>query len=119
MKVTPEDFHNPARMAQTVSVQHSPTESIKTTVNLEFFKHEWKSEKTREYSVAQIIAEASSFASLLLVLDEAQHLINLTSPHTVKDAATSTLNAIHNGHIGYPVMLSRLDLTHQSMLLML
>ncbi len=105
MKVTPEDFHNPARMAQTLSVQHSPTESTKTTVNLEFFKHEWKSEKTREYSVAQIIAEAASFAPLLLVLDEAQHLINLASPHTVKDAATSTLNAIHNGHIGYPVML--------------
>ncbi len=105
MNVTPADLHNPARMAQTLGVQHSSTEATKTMVNLEFFKHEWQDEKTHDYSASKIIAEAASFAPLLLVLDEAQHLINIASPQTVKDAATTTLNAIHNGHIGHPVIL--------------
>ncbi|MCY4001531.1 MAG: hypothetical protein OXF84_12105 [Bacteroidetes bacterium] len=55
--------------------------------------------------VVDIIKKASSPGGLILVLDEAQHLAKLEGRGDNEQRAMATLDMIHNGEIGAPVIL--------------
>lgn len=64
-----------------------------------------KKEKEMLSDVVDIIKKASSPAGLILVLDEAQHLAKLEGRGDNEQRAMATLDMIHNGEIGAPVIL--------------
>jgi len=56
-------------------------------------------------SVEQILEHLSPKSGLVLVLDEAQYLANLEKTPTEKHLVRDTLDMIHNGDVGQPVIL--------------
>lgn len=92
-------------MAKRLGVPYTPQRESGVEGNAKIFSAFRKKETVEQSSVVDIIRKAAGSNGLLLVLDEAQHIADLASPASVKVAATSTLNNIHNGKVGHPVVL--------------
>ncbi len=103
--VKPSDFYSPASMAETLGVSNVPRKENVLGFDGKIFRWGRKTESERQSEVVEIIKKSSSGVGLLLVLDEAQHIAQLTGRDDVTDRAMSTLNRIHNGKIGQPVIL--------------
>ena len=103
--ITPSALHDPAAMAKRLGVPCTPRRDSGGGINAKIVSLFRKKETVEQPSVVDIIRKAASSNGLLLVLDEAQHIADLASPSSVKVKTTSTLNMLHNGHVGYPVIL--------------
>ncbi len=103
--ITPSALYDPAAMAKKLGVPYTPRRERGGEVNAKIVRLFRKKETVEQSSVVDIIREAASSNGLLLLLDEAQHIADLASPSSVKVEATSTLNMIHNGQVGRPVIL--------------
>jgi len=103
--VKPSDFYSPASMAETLGVSYTPHKENAFGFDVKIFRWGQKTESERQSEVVEIIKKSSSGAGLLLVLDEAQHVAELVGRDDVTDRAMSTLNMLHYGKIGQPVIL--------------
>jgi len=92
-------------MAKRLGVTYTPRRESGSGIDAKIVNFFRKKETVEQPSVVDIIRQVTRSNGLLLVLDEAQHIADLVSPASVKVAATSTLNMIHNGKVGRPVIL--------------
>ncbi len=104
-EISPEHFTSPAHMARALGVKYIPRKSGLVTLSVKVFRKVWRSEKDTVPGVADIIKQAAKSRPLILVLDEAQHLHNIASIDAYRVIATATMDALHNGKIGYPCIL--------------
>ncbi|MCY4000978.1 MAG: ATP-binding protein [Bacteroidetes bacterium] len=103
--ISPAHFARPAMMADALGVKYTPRKLGRTTLDFKILRNVWYREREKAPSVTDILHMASKRQPLLLVLDEAQHVETLADLPIDKAAATATLDAIHNGEIGFPLIL--------------
>ncbi len=99
------DFHDPARMAAKLGVPHTPRKSRGWSLGGKWLGWRGKKETQMQSEVVDIIKKAAPAEGLILVLDEAQHLAKIEGRGDDEDMAMATLDMIHNGEIGAPVIL--------------
>ncbi|MCY4169971.1 MAG: AAA family ATPase [Bacteroidetes bacterium] len=99
------DFHDPARMAAKLGVRYTPRKTRMLNIGVKWLGSGGKKETEMQSGVVDIIRKVSSPQGLVLVFDEAQHLAKLADRGDEEDRAMATLDMIHNGEIGAPVIL--------------
>jgi len=104
-KIRVRDLHDPASMIRALGHSYVARRHSSTTGDGRVVQHARGKEYTGHPTVEDVIAEHLEKRGLILWLDEAQHLGNLSSLPDAKALATSTLDVIHNGGFGRPVML--------------
>ncbi|MCY3999535.1 MAG: AAA family ATPase [Bacteroidetes bacterium] len=102
--LAPAQLASPARMAKVLGVEYKSLHTRSAQVDGKVYKHTWQSERENAPMVTDIIRDAARPQPLLLVLDEAQRLHTLSEIPEDKKSAEATLEAIHNGKIGHPVV---------------
>ncbi len=99
-------LYDPASMASWLDQPYIARTSRQVEIDLKVARGTRSKETGGITSVSQLLREAaaSTARGLLLVLDEVQTLVKLAaSPHELN--ATDTLNLVHNGKAGGPVIL--------------
>ncbi len=99
------DFHDPARMAAKLEVPYTPRKSGGWNLGVQWLGWRGKKETEMQSDVVNIIKKAAPAEGLILVLDEAQHLAKLAGRGDDEERAAATLDMIHNGELGAPVIL--------------
>ena len=105
VEIAVEDLYTPASMAQSLGTTYTIDKEYALQVGVQFLGGGLVGRVAGHASSREILRHLTPETGLILVLDEAQHLCNLLNPPDVKISTTSTLNAIHNGKLGKPVML--------------
>ncbi len=100
-----KDLHNPTAMAQSLGESYVIDKQYAANVGIHGLSGGYTRNVAGYSSVEGLLKELSPENGLVLVFDEAQHLLNLTEIPDAKSLAVDTLDEIHNGHIGRPVML--------------
>lgn len=100
----PQALYDPRLTAQILGKSYvtRTRRTIKGKVNV--ISRESEKERVGDASVLQVLKKRAPKGGLLLVIDEVQTLSNLVHGPNFSLVAT-TLNAIHNGEIGRPVIL--------------
>ena len=103
--ISVEDLYTPASMAQSLGKSYTIDSEYALKEGIKFIEGGIVESVAGHANPREILKHLSPETGLILLLDEAQHLNNLLNPQDVKTSTTSTLNAIHNGELGKPVML--------------
>lgn len=97
-------LYDPRLMAQNMGESYITRAQRTVKGDIQVMSTETTKERAGDASVSQVLKTFAPKKGLLLLLDEVQTLIDLSEgPHT--HLAKATLNAIHNGQIGCPVIL--------------
>ncbi len=105
VKIGVEDLCKPASLTQSLGAAYVIDSEIAVKVSVKIVGGNVELHVAGDATPKEVLKHLAPEAGLILVLDEAQHLSNLTSPMDIKSLATSTLNVIHNGEVGRPVIL--------------
>ncbi len=100
-----QDLYNPASMAQSLGESYVIDKQYAANVGIHGLGGGYSRNVAGYSSVDGLLKEVAPEGGLILVLDEAQYLINLNDTPAEKHVARDTLDVIHNGRIGRPVML--------------
>jgi len=103
--ISVEDLYTPASMAQSLGESYTIDSEYALKGGIKFIEGGFVESVAGHANPREVLKHLAPETGLILLLDEAQHLNNLLDPQDVKTSATSTLNAIHNGKLGKPVML--------------
>jgi len=104
-KIGIKDLYTPASMAQSLGGAYTINKEYAAEIGVKFITGGHVKNIAGHASVEEILKQLSPERGLVLVLDEAQYLINLKDTPTEKHLARDTLDMIHNGKIGRPVIL--------------
>ncbi len=104
-KISTEDLYTPASMAQSLGRSYTIDQEQAAKIGVKFIEGGYVRSVAGHASPKEILKSLAPKEGLILVLDEAQRLTNLEPPSTKKDLAMSTLDVIHNGDVGRPVIL--------------
>ncbi len=103
-RIDPLSLYDPVRMAQRVGGVYISRRERVTGFDAKLAEKQWIKELAGTASASDVLKDLASDRGLLLILDEVQHIREfIDGPH--KMAAMSTLDAIHNGELGRPVIL--------------
>ena len=97
-------LYKPVVLAQNVGEPYVPREERVTTLDAKVIARQTTKEMAGDATVSQVLKAITPNTGLLLTLDEVQNIRDLTQGAHSLDAR-STLNAIHNGELGRPVIL--------------
>ncbi len=100
-----KDLHNPASMAQALDKSYNIDKQVALSYGVEFFGRAHVKRIQGSASSEDILRNFAPRRGLILVLDEAQYLGNLNDTPTEKHLVRDTLDMIHNGGFGKPIML--------------
>ena len=104
-KISIEDLYTPASMAQSLGRSYTIDKEYALEAGVKYLKGGLIGRVAGDSSSREILRHLAPEKGLILVLDEAQRLRKLpddTERHTV---VSDTLEMIHNGNLGKPVML--------------
>jgi len=104
-KIRIKDLYSPISMAQSLGKSYTIAKEYSAKVGIQFFEGGRVRNLAGHASVEQILEHLSPENGLVLVLDEAQRLRNIPDGSDNKISAGDTLDMIHNGDVGKPVML--------------
>jgi len=104
-KIRIKDLHSPVSMAQSLGQSYTIDAEYSAKIGIKFFEGGRVRNIAGNASVEQILQHLSPENGLVLVLDEAQYLANLEDTPTEKNLVRDTLDMIHKGDVGHPVML--------------
>lgn len=97
-------LYDPRLMAQIMGKRYISRAQRTVKGDIHVMSTETTMERAGDASVSQVLSNLAPKKGLILLLDEVQTLIDLSEgPHT--HLAKATLNAIHKGQIGCPVIL--------------
>ena len=103
-KIKNQALYNPVIMAQALDMPYIVRKGFGLKGGIRLVSGEATKEEAGMADVEQVIRALQGDAGLLLMLDEVQTIRDLADgPH--KPLVTTTLNAIHNGELGRPVIL--------------
>ncbi len=100
-----KDLYDPISMAQSLGESYVMDKQYAANVGIHGFGGGYSRNVAGYSSVDGLLKEVAPEEGLILVLDEAQRLINLEKTPTESHRAGDTLDKIHNGGLGKPVML--------------
>ncbi len=100
-----KDLHDPISMAQSLGESYVMDKQYTANVGIHGFGGGYSRDVAGYSSVDGLLKEETPEEGLILVLDEAQYLINLNETPSEKHVARDTLKIIHNGELGKPAML--------------
>ena len=100
-----KDLHNPASMAQALDKSYNIDKQVALSYGVEFVGRAHVKRIQGSASAEDILRNFAPRRGLMLVLDEAQYLGNLNDTPTEKHLVRDTLDMIHNGGFGKPIML--------------
>ncbi len=100
-----EDLYTPASMAQSLGRSYTVDHEQAAKVGVKFIEGGYVRSVAGHASPKEILRSLAPKEGLILVLDEAQYLINLNETPSEKHVARDALDVIHNGRIGRPVIL--------------
>ncbi len=98
-----QDLWSPVAMSQSMNESYDLDRQVAASIGIEFFKLGGVKRVAGDASPEQVLKRLSPRHGLILVLDEAQKLRGLLSQN--REQAISTLDEIHNGKLGKPVVL--------------
>ncbi len=104
-KISIEDLYTPAAMAQSLGKSYTMDHEQAAKAGVKFIEGGYVRSVAGHATPKEILRNLAPKEGLILVLDEAQYLINLKKTPTEQTRARDTLDAIHNGDIGRPVIL--------------
>ncbi len=100
-----KDLYDPISMAQSLGESYVMDKQYAANVGIHGIGGGYSRNVAGYSSVDGLLKEEAPEEGLILVLDEAQYLINLNETPSEKHVARDTLDVIHNGRIGRPVIL--------------
>ncbi len=100
-----KDLYDPISMAQSLGESYVMDKQYVANVGIHGFGGGYSRDVAGYSSVDGLLKEEAPEEGLILVLDEAQYLINLNETPSEKHVARDTLKIIHNGELGKPAML--------------
>ncbi len=100
-----KDLYDPISMAQSLGESYVMDKQYAANVGIHGFGGGYSRNVAGYSSVDGLLKEEAPEEGLILVLDEAQYLINLNETPSEKHVARDTLDVIHNGRVGRPVIL--------------
>ncbi len=103
-KISIEDLYTPASMAQSLGRSYTVDHEQAAKIGVKFIEGEYVRSVAGHASPKEILKSLAPKEGLVLVLDEAQYLINLNETPSEKHVARDTLDVIHNGDVGRPVI---------------
>ena len=103
-KINNQALYEPAVMAQNLGEPYITRKERVTTLDAKVVARATTTEMAGAAAVPQVLKALTPDTGLLLLLDEAQTIGALTG-RTYGPSVTTTLNAIHNGDLGRPVIL--------------
>ncbi len=104
-KISIEDLYTPASMAQSLGRSYTVDHEQAAKIGVKFIEGGYVRSVAGHASPKEILKSLAPKEGLILVLDEAQYLINLNETPSEKHVARDTLDVIHNGDVGRPVVL--------------
>ncbi len=104
-KVSIEDLYTPASMAQSLGKSYTIDHEQAAKVGVKFIEGGYVRSVAGHATPKEILRNLAPKEGLILVLDEAQYLINLKKTPTEQTRARDTLDVIHNGDVGRSVIL--------------
>ncbi len=104
-KISIEDLYTPASMAQSLGRSYTVDHEQAAKIGVKFIEGGYVRSVAGHASPKEILKSLAPKEGLVLVLDEAQYLINLNETPSEKHVARDTLDVIHNGDVGRPVVL--------------
>ncbi len=104
-KISIEDLYTPASMAQSLGRSYTVDHEQAAKIGVKFIEGGYVRSVAGHASPKEILKSLAPEEGLILVLDEAQYLINLNETPSEKHVARDTLDVIHNGDVGRPVVL--------------
>ena len=99
-----ESLYNPATMGGDLGKSYTASVEHGANINLKFFSYDNTREHRRSGAVSAFLRDKAPESGLLLILDEVQTIRALAGGADAI-SVTATLNAIHNGKLGRPVIL--------------
>ncbi len=100
-----KDLYDPISMAQSLGESYVMDKQYAANVGIHGIGGGYSRNVAGYSSVDELLKEEAPEKGLILVMDEAQYLINLNETPSEKHVARDTLDVIHNGRIGRPVIL--------------
>ncbi|MCY4223535.1 MAG: hypothetical protein OXF06_01755 [Bacteroidetes bacterium] len=94
---------NPAAMVQALGKSYTVSHNLSEGVDAKVFHGEAAKEVSGDASAGEVLSHLAPYSGLILMLDEAQKLRKILPQNT--EAATDTMDAIHNGPLGKPIIL--------------
>jgi len=104
-KITPDSLHSPASMAQSLGKSYTSKGHVEVAVDLRILQVGGGETIAGHATPIETLRHLTPPNGLILVLDEAQRVKDLSDHSEIRTTAGNTLNAIHNGEIGHSVML--------------
>ena len=104
-KISIEDLYTPASMAQSLGRSYTIDKEYALEAGIKYLKGGLVGRVAGDASSREILRHLAPEKGLILVLDEAQRLHKLPKDSEIRVIASSTLDMIHNGDLGKPVML--------------
>ena len=104
VEIDARSLYYPPAMADCLKKPYNLSRHWSVRAGINVISAEFSGERVDIVKVASLLGKHASKKGLLLILDEAQRLSTLTGgPHDT--ASVDTLDAIHNGKLGRPVIL--------------
>ncbi|MCY4001444.1 MAG: ATP-binding protein [Bacteroidetes bacterium] len=100
-----EDLYNPASMAQSLGEAYLINSEIALKAGITFIEGQVVGHVAGHATPKRILKRVAPEYGLILVLDEAQRLNNISDGSESHIAASDTLDVIHNGKLKRPVLL--------------
>ena len=104
-KISIEDLYIPVSMAQSLGRSYTIDKEYALEAGVKYLKGGLVGRVAGDASSREILRHLAPEKGLILVLDEAQRLHKLPKDSEIRVIASSTLDMIHNGGLGKPVML--------------
>ncbi len=104
-KISIENLYTPAAMAQSLGKSYTINHEQAAKAGVKFIEGGYVRSVAGHATPKEILRNLAPKEGLILVLDEAQYLINLKKTPTEQTRARDTLDVIHNGDVGRPVIL--------------
>ncbi len=98
-----QELWSPATMTQALGKAYTVSRNLSGGLDAKIFHGSAAKELAGDASAGEVLCHHTPAAGVILVLDEAQKLRKIR-PENI-EAATDTLDAIHNGNLGKPAIL--------------
>ncbi len=95
---------DPAAMTQALGKSYTVRRNLSGGVDAKVIHGDAAKEVAGDASAGEVLCHLAPYGGMILVLDEAQKLRKILTQNA--EAATDTLDAIHNGELGKPVILA-------------
>jgi len=103
--ITIKNLHSPVSLAQSLGKSYTIDKEYALQAGIKFIGGGLVESVAGHASAEEILKHLAPETGLILVLDEAQYLQNLKETPKEQILARDTLDVIHNGKVGRPVML--------------